>query len=437
MLEEKSQGVEVLYAKDLEKTYLEILSEHGIQYECHTSWFASLLVSNNDDLEKCNIGSKITICFTACADTIFKDMMDPGTIIRSTRDIVRPLRKLMAEKKNSFNGTFDIDCQLKLIPIQLLTLVNMLIDGPACTTVSQASLSIAQLIFSNFKQAPGHNAAAFRRDNLDHETPLKLYYCLKMISDARSKKLVENSHSLGLGASYSWARNVIKDLSKLSIYQYHINGVFVPRSLKRNVSTIIAKDNIDKNARSNTAFSHYHGISKTVMQFPKADIPGDNLAIHPINEKDDHDLTSIPSSYSIVPQVYQGKEPLHPQVLTFQGTVNGLAEVFKQALIEEYRWLETVVETHQNESIIPSWSKYHSNKERNAPSVKGYHSLLSLIDAPVHTIASQYHCMNIIMKTIEYLSPGQIAVDVCDLPVSASVYNIETQKNLDQANISV
>ena len=201
MLEEKSQGVEVLYAKDLEKTYLEILSERGIQYECHTSWFASLLVSNNDDLEKCNIGSKITICFTACADTIFKDMMDPGTIIRSTRDVVRPLRKLMAEKKNSFNGTFDIDCQLKSIPIQLLTLVNMLIDGPACTTVSQASLSIAQLIFSNFKQAPGHNAAAIHRDNLDHETPLKLYYCLKMISDARSKKLVENSHSLGLGAS--------------------------------------------------------------------------------------------------------------------------------------------------------------------------------------------------------------------------------------------
>ena len=74
-------------------------------------------------------------------------MMDFGTIIRSMRDVARPLRKLMAEKKNSFNSTFDIDCQLKSTPIQLLTLVNMLIDGPACTTVSQASLLIAQLIF--------------------------------------------------------------------------------------------------------------------------------------------------------------------------------------------------------------------------------------------------------------------------------------------------
>ena len=78
------------------------------------------------------------------------------------RDVVRPLHKLMAEKKNSFNGTFDIDCQLKSIPIQLLTLVNMLSDGPACTTVSQASLSITHLILPNFKQAPGCNSISLR-----------------------------------------------------------------------------------------------------------------------------------------------------------------------------------------------------------------------------------------------------------------------------------
>ena len=93
----------------------------------------------------------------------------------------------------------------------------------------------------------------------------------------------------------------------------------------------------------------------SVMEFPKTDIPGDNLAIQPINKQDGYDLTSIPSSYSIVPQVYQRKEPLYPQVLTFQRTVHGLAEDFNQALIEEYRWLETVVETHRIESIILSW----------------------------------------------------------------------------------
>ena len=107
------------------------------------------------------------------------------------------------------------------------------------------------------------------------------------------------------------------------------------------------------------------------------------MAIHPINIEDDYDLTSIPSSYSI------RKEPLHPQVSTFQRTAEGSAELFKQAFIEEC------------------------------------HNLLPLRDAPVHTIASQYHCLNIIMKTIEYLSPGQIAVDVCDQPVYALTKEVQ------------
>ena len=158
MFEEKCQGVEVFHPKNLEKIYLGILSEHGIQYESHISQFTSLLISNNDDLEKRNIGSDITICFTACTDTIFEDMMDPGAITRSMGDVVRLLRKLMAEKKNSFNNAFDIDCQLKSIPIQSMTLVNMFIDGSACTAVLLILIKplyqLSNYFFSNFKQMP-------------------------------------------------------------------------------------------------------------------------------------------------------------------------------------------------------------------------------------------------------------------------------------------
>ena len=104
---------------------------------------------------------------------------------------------------------------------------------------------------------------------------------------------------------------------------------------------IIVKDNIDKNARSNMGSSHYHVNCKTVMQFRKADIPSDNLAVDPIDEEDGYDLTSILSSYSIVLRVYHCKEPLHPHVLTFQGTVDGSTKFFKQTLIESidgWRW---------------------------------------------------------------------------------------------------
>ena len=74
-------------------------------------------------------------------------MMDPGTIIRSIRNVVRPLRKLMTEKKNSLNDIFDIDCQLKSIPIQLLILANMLIDDPACTTLVKPFYQLPKSFF--------------------------------------------------------------------------------------------------------------------------------------------------------------------------------------------------------------------------------------------------------------------------------------------------
>ena len=45
-----------------------------------------------------------------------------------------------------------------------------------------------------------------------------------MISDARSKKLFEYSHNLDVRASHNWSGNVIKDLSKLSLYHITKSG---------------------------------------------------------------------------------------------------------------------------------------------------------------------------------------------------------------------
>ena len=43
------------------------------------------------------------------------------------------------------------------------------------------------------------------------------------------------------------------------------------------------------------------------------------------------------------------------------------------------------------------------------------------------------------METIDFLNPGQIAVDVCIIQCThlQRKYNTEIQKNLDQVNISV
>ena len=43
--------------------------------------------------------------------------------------------------------------------------------------------------------------------------------------------------------------------------------------------------------------------------------------------------------------------------------------------------------------------------------------VLLLIDAPIHTLDTQYHCMKIVEKTTQLLNPGQIFVNESDQPI--------------------
>jgi hypothetical protein len=45
--------------------------------------------------------------------------------------------------------------------------------------------------------------------------------------------------------------------------------------------------------------------------------------------------------------------------------------------------------------------------------------------AVVHTLDMQYHCMDIIQRTIEALNPDQMSVDICDEPIFALTKEIQ------------
>ena len=50
--------------------------------------------------------------------------------------------------------------------------------------------------------------------------------------------------------------------------------MFLPRTLRKGILTIIAKNNIDKNSKSTTATRHFHGTSLSIFQFPTEESPG-------------------------------------------------------------------------------------------------------------------------------------------------------------------
>ena len=55
-----------------------------------------------------------------------------------------------------------------------------------------------------------------------------------------------------------------------AINKYKKLDCFIPDNIKTGIFTVLAKDNIDLNARSTIIKSHFHGISMSILQFPSS-----------------------------------------------------------------------------------------------------------------------------------------------------------------------
>ena len=56
------------------------------------------------------------------------------------------------------------------------------------------------------------------------------------------------------------------------ISQYNRDDAFLPQTLRKDILTTIAGDNIDQNSQSATATRHYHQ-TLSILQFPTEDNP--------------------------------------------------------------------------------------------------------------------------------------------------------------------
>ena len=225
-----------------------------------------------------------------------------------------------------------------------------------------------------------------------------------------------------ISISYNRLLNITQDLANRILHQNKRDGVFIPCNLKKNIFTIIAKDNIDYNARSTTATKHYHGTSFSIFQFPSVVFQGDMISYPdelPTTTKlsNAKKVDSLPSLYTEI------RRFLSPSTwLTFlTASIPALPDfnivVHQQGTKEEYKWLES---TYDNEtSYWVPWAKHHAGKYRSIVWLPDISAILPPIDEPVHTLDMQYHCMNIISITINTLNPGQIPDDTVDQPIFA------------------
>ena len=86
------------------------------------------------------------------------------------------------------------------------------------------------------------------------------------------------------------------------------------------------------------------------------------------------------------------------EYLNYQDTL------FKTEFNKEIAWLKSF-----DSKNIP-WSSYHWNNStcNNFDCVPGRHSLMLLIKVKFNRLKSQYHCIGIIKKAINFTSKGQV-----------------------------
>ena len=100
------------------------------------------------------------------------------------------------------------------------------------------------------------------------ETPIPIYTTMKIYATVRSKSLIDRLFHLGICISYDRVLAITNNMSRLLLTKYHQNKAFVPSILRKELFTIIAKDNIDLNASSTMIHQHFHGISMTHHAVP-------------------------------------------------------------------------------------------------------------------------------------------------------------------------
>ena len=192
----------IFEVRQLEKIYREILKSYGYFIESHVHRFGDMLKEKLLGIELRNVGKKLMLYFKSTADALINESVnDSHDFYQTLLETALPLRQMMAKTSNNLDDdTMDNIDQVNSIPIHMLTLVSMLIDGPGLSNrqFSQPALIIAQIIQTNFRKNKNHDMQQSWKILKKKETPAALYLTLKIYGTFISKTVIDNFFNLGL-----------------------------------------------------------------------------------------------------------------------------------------------------------------------------------------------------------------------------------------------
>ena len=118
--------------------------------------------------------------------------------------------------------------------------------------------------------------------------------------------------NLGLCISYDRVLEITKNIYENYRESYENNKFFFPNILKMRLFTVMLKDNIDLNSKSNFIRWHYHGTSRSMIQFKSNENEGTpfqkvdiSKAVQSFNKS--KKLSPLPSEYTTVKDLFRDR----------------------------------------------------------------------------------------------------------------------------------
>ena len=119
----------------------------------------------------------------------------------------------------------------------------------------------------------------------------------------RSKDVMNRLHDFGLCLGYNRIMNISTDLGNTEIQRYTEQNLVCPTTLKVNLVTTMAIDNIDQSTSSTTAKSSFHGTAISITQHPEEDNLGLPQQPTVIVKSDSLQLKPVPEYYTVIQDV--------------------------------------------------------------------------------------------------------------------------------------
>jgi hypothetical protein len=262
-------------------------------------------------------------------------------------------------------------------------------------------------------------------ENANTCRPLPIYIGVMLYAATRKKSIIDRLFDLGLCVLYDRVLNLTDDLAAAVCKFYTDQNVVCPPQLHRDLFTVAAVDNLDHNPSSNTSSDSFHGTAISLFQHPHgetATAPVCELDLSGIADRKDR--PRLPTWYTNVPP--DASRTRESPVFCSAAVDARNDSIALRSCPLEFQWLSEVRLLIENDAVgeCMTWSAHHATKSQS-PSPKCLSAVLPLFPDPSHSTAMMKHAMNIALKAVEFINPGQSPVLACDQPLFATAKQVQ------------